>query len=253
MSTALVLSAAWYIWPNYDAEDARATANAGHAEEALRSHIKTADRLADSYAAFQSLSASEARVLSLYDPCYDTMDGKVCKAVKVQDEIRVRRLQYLDKAAAQHSRDALLFLFVVGHDEGDGDHSTLRTKHVKTLFDYLDSAPNAELDGPLLMKAGELALAGTATMRDVRRAIGFYARAWALGTDGAAQAAAAAFVKIRDTPNAYLWALRCTGNCQRDSWTALDQLEKDLSLDEIQQVQKLAPVVSVIEVSSSGA
>lgn len=121
---------------------------------------------------------------------------------------------------------------------------------VPAVVDAADRAGGAPEDRHLFLVAGRLYGDGRYVVRDISRALGYFAEAWAAGEQHAAFESAALFKQINDTRNAYLWLLRCVGACQRSPYLRLQDLEAELSPEAIKQAQKAASDTSVVELDT---
>lgn len=114
-----------------------------------------------------------------------------------------------------------------------------------------EKAVGTQADRDLLLMAGRFYGEGRYVVRDTSRAVGYLARAWAAGDKQAAAESAMLFKEINDTRNAYLWALRCVGVCERGAYMRLEELEADMSPEAAKQAQKAAGDPSVVELDTT--
>lgn len=125
----------------------------------------------------------------------------------------------------------------------------LRQKYVSRLLSFAESAADTSADPKLLYIAGYTITKGQDVVFDYPRAINLLYRAWLAGSQGAAITASAASRQINDPLNAYLWALRCIGKCQRGE--PLESFVKGLSPEQIRSAQQAATVRALITVGGS--
>lgn len=220
---------------------------AAAADMALRAALDEVKAVKDPWEAFKLLDARETAALTSNNPCY----RGTCKDVPAWDASTKERVRLLGLAVDQNRADALSFLYAKGFSTSD-EYTPLRRASVPKLFTYADKASGKAEDRPLLMLAGRLVADGNEAMLDTSRAVGYYARAWAAGEPTAANAAATLFLRINDQRNAYLWSLRCTGDCQRDSAIALTTLQAALTPEAAKQAQRVAATPSVVELDTTG-
>jgi hypothetical protein len=220
---------------------------AAAAELALRSALEEVKAVEEPWKAFKLLDSRETAALTSNNPCYQG----TCKNVPSWDVSAKERVRLLGLAVDQNRAEALAYLYAKGFSTSD-EYKPLRRASVPKLFAYADNSSGKPEDRALLMLAGRLVAEGNETMLDTSRAVGYYARAWAAGEPTAANAAAMLFLRINDQRNAYLWALRCTGDCQRDNAVALATLQVVLTPEAAKQAQRVAATPSVVELDTSG-
>ena len=116
------------------------------------------------------------------------------------------------------------------------------------------TAGGEEGERALLVAAGNILEAGRYVQRDTYRATGFYARAWLAGDTKAAGEAARSYFDVGDVRNAYLWAIRCTNDCDlrnprrpRGTPLDIDSLQRGLTAQAAAQAQKAAADRTVVE------
>ena len=167
------------------------------------------------------------------------------------DMSRELKLQYADlastlilKAARQNNVDALVMVF--SRDDGNGFISS-RAELYEPLLKLAEQADGGREDIKLLSVAGDVFQKGQWIIQDSQRAAGFYARAWLAGDNDAPGRLYRLYQSLRDPASAYLWSLRCIGNCTviSEKHSALESL----SPRQIQWIQKLAHDKSVITVN----
>jgi hypothetical protein len=220
---------------------------AAAAEVALRAALNEVKAIKDPWDAFKLLDLRETAALTSNNPCY----RGTCKEVPAWEISTKERIRLLGLAVDQNRVEALSYLYANGFTTSD-EYTPLRRASVPKLFAYADKAQGKAEDRPLLMLAGRLVADGNETMLDTSRAVGYYARAWAAGEPTAANAAATLFLRINDQRNAYLWSLRCTGDCQRDTSIALTTLQATLTPEAAKQAQRVAATPSVVELDTTG-
>lgn len=121
---------------------------------------------------------------------------------------------------------------------------------VPVVVQAAEKAGGTPADRDLLLMTGRFYGEGRYVVRDTSRAVGYLARAWAAGDKQAAAESAMLFKQINDTRNAYLWALRCVGSCERGPYMRLEELEADMSAEAAKQAQKAAGDPSVVELDT---
>ncbi|WP_162590606.1 hypothetical protein [Variovorax sp. RA8] len=137
--------------------------------------------------------------------------------------------------------------------------SQLVAKWAGSLLTLADGSGGANAqERALLVAAGNILEVGRYVQRDTYRATGFYARAWLAGDTKAAGDAARSYFDVGDLRNAYLWAIRCTNECDLRSLRRtrvtpldLDSLQRGLTPLAAAQAQKAAADRSVVELEIS--
>lgn len=213
-------------------------------EKILAADLTAAEGIGDSWQAFQALKATEAKVC-VGDPC--TFYPSWQKLVDAENK-------RLTGAVAKGEPKAFETLYSPKPDTADGyAQARAATENVSRFLAYADQLHGAQAkDRTLLRRAAQLVLDGKYTVRDTTHAGSYLARAWAAGDRSAANSAALLYITINDYRNAYLWSLRCTSECSRDSQIDLDSLQRRLSPEAAKQAQQAALDTSVIELDTSG-
>lgn len=167
-----------------------------------------------------------------------------------QNTYDAAKTKYVLKAANDMNSEALgiLFSYPTFMAAAEGKADKARSFLARKILNSADTSDDAKL----ILTAGQILDDGHYAIRDTYRAVGYYARAWAMGETSAANAAAKLYHSIHDIQNAYLWSLRCTQGCVRDPTISLMELEKDLSPEAIQQLQQMADDATVVELDTKG-
>jgi hypothetical protein len=147
------------------------------------------------------------------------------------------------RAANQLEPEAVYQLFVENKEFGSGDESPKRNIANKVV-----ALADTSNDAKILVTAGHILSKGDYATKDHLLAIDYYARAWATGTNTAAEIAVLYF-ESHDLNNAYLWALRCIGECGKKSYPYREKLEKKLSGEAIKQAQIAAKDNTVVSLA----
>lgn len=219
---------------------------AAAADKALIAALEEVKAIQDPWEAFQLLDQRETAALTSNNPCI----SGTCKTVPTWKTTTDERVRLLGKALEQDRPEALFALYAKGMAEDE--YTALRRATLPKLFAFADKASGKPNERDLLMLAARLVAGGQEVMLDTSRAVGYYARAWAAGEPRAANLAATLFVHVNDPRNAYLWSLRCTGECRRDSSVALELLQDALSPEAAKQAQRFAATPSVVELDTTG-
>ena len=137
---------------------------------------------------------------------------------------------------------------------GDRWESSDQRRQAEALLPILlakaEQARGTAQDAELLHTAGLLIRDGKYAVRDTRKSVAYLARAWAAGRAQAANDAAMLFASINDQHNAYLWSLRCVGQCYRSGKVELSALQALLSADAARQAEAAANNRSVVELDT---
>lgn len=98
------------------------------------------------------------------------------------------------------------------------------------------------------MLAAAVLVTGQGVPADRVRGVQLYAAAWSAGETWAAAMLANAYVQGRDSVNAYLWSLRCTGQCQTGLIPEATKgaLEQSLDPQTISSIQRKSKDQSVL-------
>lgn len=152
------------------------------------------------------------------------------------------------KALAQGRTPALVSLF------SRPNLSDLKQQYVGVLVSQAEHAAGDKQDAALLSTAGDLFAQGNWAVTDSARAAGYYARAWLAGDKKAPRDLYNLFAAQRDYPSAYLWGIRCIGDCYYGTNQALTtDVRSNLTPAQIVMVQRLAKDRRVITVNELGA
>lgn len=231
-----------------DSPDKIAREGSAAADNDIRKAIESAKSLKDPWQAFEHLLLMERIAFKTHSVCARSDYGinSVCGEVPAADIAAKERLRYLGLSLEQNNQSALVFLFGMESDERDYKaHAPLRKEHINRLLAAADAAGAKHQDGLLFLVAGDTTAAGKEIILDTSRAVGYFARAWALDQPQAANRAAMVFTSINDFRNAYLWSLRCISPCVRHY--SLPDFQHKLSADAAKQAQAAAANSSVVE------
>lgn len=230
--------------PNQDAQEEAANA----VQIGLTSAIDHAKTTKDPVVAFTQLATSEKLILNANKLC--DRRGANCKVVPQMNESLELRIKLLKQAIKEKRPEALYFLYGTAGTRG-AEYEPLENVAAPFLIKYLDTVKvTSEKDAVLIYAAGDIFAQGDAVVRDSSKAASYYARAWALGQSQAANSAAKMFLAINDERNAYLWSLRCTGECKRSDPVRLEALQEALTPAAAKQAEKTAAMPSVIELET---
>lgn len=212
-------------------------------EDMLATELTKAAQQRDPLQAFQTVQAVKSKLCESGNCDFNPVWVKAG-----EDEVR-----YLTAAIRQGNSKA--FATVYGPAYGNSARSIEKVRsdpESASMFMVLaDRLPGTTPDeGQLLRYAGVLVMEGKHAVRDTTRAANFFARAWAAGDPEAANIASGLYISNNDLRNAYLWSLRCTGKCERDTQANLDTLQQRLSPEAIKQAQQAAQDASVIELTT---
>jgi hypothetical protein len=210
--------------------------------------IEGARKAGTPWAAFNILNAHRRAAPNAYRTC-SFADG--CRPLPMSDQCRQALGFYLSAAAQAGESEALVYLFAPENAD-KAEYEVVRSAAAPKLLALAERAPGRAGDRRLLMTAADVLASGQAAVLDSRRAVGFYARAWAAGEPKAADRAAQVFLRINDDLNAYLWSLRCVGACVRSIGLALPEVQRKLSPQAAKQAQEAAATPSVIEIDTLG-
>lgn len=211
----------------------------------LETELTRAAKQSDPLQAFQTVQAVKSRLCES-----GNCDGNPVWVKAGQDEVK-----YLSAAIKQGNPKAFAVLYgpAYGNSAGSIEQVRSRPESASNLLAMADRLPGATpYEGLLLRYAGILVMEGKHVVRDTTRAANLFARAWAAGDPGAANIAARLYISDNDLRNAYLWSLRCTGKCERDTQANLDTLQQRLSPEAIKQAQQAAQDASIIELTTGG-
>lgn len=218
-------------------------------EEKLANVMTQARAVQDPWTAFKQLNAAEAVIMTDNNP--QCPNGE-CLQQQSRNAVADLRVELLD--AAIRAKRPAAFLFLYSEDGESYKYTPLRKSSISSLMEIAERATGGTAeDRRILMLAANLVAQGNFVMRDTSKAVEYYARAWAADEESAANLAAQQFLDINDLRNAYLWSLRCTGNCKRNASIQLDRLESALSPEAAKQIQKSAASRSVVELDTAGS
>jgi hypothetical protein len=224
--------------------------SAAVAEKDLQATLAEVQLERDPWKAFQRLDARETEILKENNPC----SGGTCLPVPSWNKSSAERLRLMASALSQGKKEAYEYLYSKELNEQD-EYTALRRASVDKLLSFAEILPGAKGDEKLILLAADLLAGGNEVVRDTSRAVGLYARAWAMGQAQAAERAARVFLSINDLRNAYLWSLRCVGACSRTQYGSesidLNQLQSRMSPLAVKQAQKQAADQGVVEIDSA--
>jgi len=150
------------------------------------------------------------------------------------------------------NRDSLLMSALVRGDERaieltfDERRSSIHIlKKARMLLPALAQLPNATPE--TLRMAGEMYAQGTYVGVDYKRAYALFSQAWKAGNTKAAVNLAQLFWAMNDSPNTYLWSLRCNDQCRVLQNTARSTLEGS----QILRIQAMARFDKILTTGST--
>lgn len=214
-------------------------------EDMLSTELAVAASQKDPFQAFQTVQAVKSKLCES-----GNCDGNRLWVKAGEDEVK-----YLTAAIKQGNPKVFSILYspVYGNSASSIEQVKKQPESASKFLAYAERLPGATPDeGMLLSHAGVLVMIGKHAVRDTTRAANLFARAWAAGDSDAATLASRLYISNNDLRNAYLWSLRCTGKCERDSQADLNTLQEGLSPEAIKQAQQAAQDVSVIELTTGG-
>ncbi|QOV66483.1 hypothetical protein [Kosakonia pseudosacchari] len=167
----------------------------------------------------------------------------------LRDKYRQLAITLALKAARANNPDALTLVYT--RDDVDvPEFLPARQQMVNALLTVAEKASGTAGDARLLLAAGDVLQNGRLVVQNSLRAAAFYARAWHAGSDVAASRLNSLFMSIKDPASAYLWALRCTGNCALEEGHKASDM---LTPRQITSVQGLARDSRVLTVNGLGS
>lgn len=128
--------------------------------------------------------------------------------------------------------------------------NSLRKNYTEKLVSFADASSGTPSDALLLAAAGSVFAEGRLALQDSRRAVGYYARAWQAGYTQAPVKIADIFIASNDPVNAYLWLVRCIGDCARPYSIMENQAER-LDARTISAAQHVAADPSVVTLNAA--
>jgi len=195
-----------------------------HQQYRLDSSLLETSVLNDSFSAAHQLQKtlrSRGMVCSIF---YCTQDLKA-----KYEKVRSVREDLLLSAASQGDKRAISLVF-----DSENSSPILRYK-AQALIPAMSLLPNPTPQ--TLQLAGEMYMRGEAVNTDYKRAYSYLSKSWAQGNKFAAASLARLFSLLNDSPNAYLWGLRCKVTCTEVTATAQSHLEAN----QILRIQSMAP------------
>lgn len=153
-------------------------------------------------------------------------------------------------AARKNNPDALVLVF--SRDDAPGFVGS-RPELYEPLLMLAEKAAGSRKDKELLMAAGDILQKGQWTIKDSQRAAGYYSRAWLAGENSAPAKIYSIYQELQDPGSAYLWQLRCIGNCRIWQDESQPQVTQFLNPRQIQWIQKQARDKTVITVNGLSA
>lgn len=203
---------------------------------ALAKSLQLAQSKANALASFAAINQEIETITSKNGACY-RLD---CTALPLYERISKARMAWLVKSLDENPEQSLAWLYAERMEHPD-EFTALRQQSIPKLLAYAEQTAGSSIkDRAVLELAGTITGEGRYVLRDGPRAAAFYAKAWAAGAASAANKAAQLFYHANDYRNAYMWSLRCVGECQRSSALDLDDLQHRLSPEAIKQAQQAA-------------
>lgn len=202
----------------------------------------------------ESFQVAKKKALADKDPWHAWLELSASDPGDISSDIRE---QYSELAASlvlsaarKNNPDALVLVF--SRDDAPGFVGS-RPELYEPLLTLAEKAAGNRKDKELLMAAGDILQKGQWTIKDSQRAAGYYSRAWLAGENSAPAKIYFIYQELQDPGSAYLWQLRCIGNCriwQDESYPQVTQL---LNPRQIQWIQKQARDKTVITVNGLSA
>ncbi|MFZ5316525.1 hypothetical protein ACOY7N_21180 [Enterobacter asburiae] len=202
----------------------------------------------------ESFQVAKKKALADKDPWHAWLELSTSDPGDISSDIRE---QYSELAASlvlsaarKNNPDALVLVF--SRDDAPGFVGS-RPELYEPLLMLAEKAAGNRKDKELLMAAGDILQKGQWTIKDSQRAAGYYSRAWLAGENSAPAKIYSIYQELQDPGSAYLWQLRCIGNCriwQDESYSPVTQL---LNPRQIQWIQKQARDKTVITVNGLAA
>jgi hypothetical protein len=212
------------------------------AERGLLETVEKAKLIKDPWAAFKFIDTTAVDLVAAEGSC---KRGVSCSLTPAQDDVIAYHYQLLAMSVVDVKEpQAFLHLYRMLPTK-DSAYLVLQESASSLLFEYADSATDGPTTADILQVAGDYLVNGPEDIKNLPKAIEYYARAWRKGDARSASAAAAALLKAQDLPNAYLWALRCVKLCQLSSDRSVDAIKTAIPADRRKAVEALVGNASI--------
>ncbi|MEY7874403.1 hypothetical protein [Enterobacter roggenkampii] len=202
----------------------------------------------------ESFLMAKKKALADKDPWHAWLELSASDPGDISSDIRE---QYSELAASlvlssarKNNPDALVLVF--SRDDVPGFVGS-RPELYEPLLMLAEKAAGSRKDKELLMAAGDILQKGQWTIKDSQRAAGYYSRAWLAGENSAPAKIYSIYQELQDPGSAYLWQLRCIGNCRIWQDESQPQVTQFLNPRQIQWIQKQARDKTVITVNGLSA
>lgn len=202
----------------------------------------------------ESFQVAKKRALADKDPWHAWLELSASDPGDISSDIRE---QYSELAASlvlsaarKNNPDALVLVF--SRDDAPGFVGS-RPELYEPLLILAEKAAGNRKDKELLVAAGDILQKGQWTIKDSLRAAGYYSRAWLAGENSAPAKIYSIYQELQDPGSAYLWQLRCIGNCRIRQDESYPQVTQFLNPRQIQWIQKQARDKTVITVNGLSA
>lgn len=206
---------------------------AGETAKQINQAVEAAKSLTDPLAALAKIDPLQGTARDALNDC-NMVCGDLVQAVgKLNDARNVR----VKQAMAKLTPTKLAEYF-----EGDNMLS-LRDDIAPRILAAAEASTGAPADHQLLRVAGQIVRDGKYVIRNSDKAAELFARAWLAGDQTAAANNAQLYESLHDLNNAYLWALRCKGECRPDDGyrpVNTESLRSRLSTTAIRQAEQAA-------------
>ncbi|HFE3442931.1 TPA: hypothetical protein ACF3I9_004397 [Klebsiella aerogenes] len=122
-------------------------------------------------------------------------------------------------------------------------------KYIPIFLSDVDKLPGKKSDVKYFLTAAKVYDEGHWVIKDSNHAIALYTRAWSAGAVHAPENLWAIFTELKEPASAYLWGIRCTGECSINSDDVKALTQNSLTAKQIRFIQQLAKDSSVITVN----
>jgi len=116
------------------------------------------------------------------------------------------------------------------------------------LMPIVMALADGSVDPNILFAAAKIVGGGKLRTRDIAKQVFYLTKAWAHGDKPSAGVLATVAESLGDHPNAYLWSLRCSTGCNRESQVELSSLEAQLRSSELTSIRHLATATNELRV-----
>lgn len=202
-------------------------------------HVKdSALQMKSPFDAYSYLMTEKIRLWSRCDgTCSDERYAVLKSADRVLLDLYHKALNEPDPRAYYELYVAHDLALNAGYDWEETD--VLRQVYASKLIAVATNASTSPINQDLLLAAGSVLSEGAIVQRDYSASMTLLYRAWKAGSSSAAKIASRTAQQNKQPLDAYLWGLRCVGQCSLDSGE-LDTVSRDLNGNSILKAQKAA-------------